>query len=448
MPMQTKSVDMTQGNIASLLVRFAVPLLIGNVFQQLYNTVDCVIVGNVLGKDALGAVGSTTHIIWALIGFFNGFSTGAGVVISQAFGAKKYDDLQKAVHTTLAGTLILGAFMTVFGIVVSPLILRLISTPAEIFVQADVYLKIYFGGIVFLMLYNMGAGILRATGDSKRPLYFLLFSSVLNIGFDVLFVVLFRWGIAGAAYATVLAEIISAAFVLYLLMRTDDVYKLRLRKLQIDIPTLKRIIAIGLPGGISGSITYFSNTFMQRYFNYFGSACTAAWASFSKVDQFSYLPMTSISFSVATFVGQNYGAKQYERIRHGIRVAVRIGLVSIGIISAIVFACAEQCISLFSREPDVIRFGVIFIHAAAPWYFLCCLSMTYSQVMRGLGNVVVPTVTGFCGFVATRQIYLFVVSRVTDSFTFIPYAYPLGWPVALGLGYSYYRYYTKRHLWG
>ena len=444
--MQTKSLDMTQGNIASLLVRFAVPLLIGNVFQQLYNTADCVIVGNVLGKDALGAVGSTTHIIWALIGFFNGFSTGAGVVISQAFGAKNYDDLQKAVHTTLTGTLILGAFMTGIGIAVSPLILRLIATPAEIFVQAEVYLKIYFGGIIFLLLYNMGTGILHAVGDSKRPLSFLLFSSVLNIVFDVLFVVVFRWGIAGAAYATVLAEVISAAAVLFLLFHADDVYRVRLRSFGIDFATLKKIVYIGIPGGISGSITYFSNTFMQRYFNVFGSACTAAWASFSKVDQFSYLPMTSISFSVATFVGQNYGAKNYARIRQGIRVAVRIGLVSIGVISVLVLVLARQCIALFTREPDVIRFGVLFIYAAAPWYFLCCLSMTFSQVMRGLGNVVVPTITGFCGFVATRQIYLFAVSRLTDSFAPIPFAYPLGWPVAFGLGYAYYRWYTKTRL--
>ena len=271
---------MTQGKIVPLLLKFSAPLLLGNLFQQFYNTFDTFIVGRVIGSQALAAIGSTSHFVNTVINFFNGLAIG----ISQFFGAKNFPSLKKAINTTIFSSLIFSLFVTVIQIIISPFILRLISTPPDVLVQANQYLKIYFLGTAALTLYNMGSGILRALGDSTRALIFLVISSVSNIILDILFVVLLGKGIAGAAYATVLSELLSAILVIISLQRLEVKMRLELKHPQIDFLILRKIMKLGLPGAISSSLTSFSNTFMQKYINYFGTSCMAGWAIFSKFD--------------------------------------------------------------------------------------------------------------------------------------------------------------------
>ena len=273
--------DMTQGKIVPLLLKFSAPLLLGNLFQQFYNTFDTFIVGRVIGSQALAAIGSTSHFVNTVINFFNGLAIGAQVVISQFFGAKNFPSLKKAINTTIYASFIFSILATVIQIILSPFVLRLISTPPDVLVQANQYLKIYFLGTAALTLYNMGSGILRALGDSTRALIFLVISSVSNIILDILFVVLLGKGIAGAAYATVLSELLSAILVIISLQRLEVKMRLELKHPQIDFLILKKIMKLGLPGAISSSITSFSNTFMQKYINYFGTSCMAGWAIFS-----------------------------------------------------------------------------------------------------------------------------------------------------------------------
>ena len=302
-----KTRDMTQGTIWKHLLAFALPLMIGNLFQQLYNTVDSIVVGQFVSKQALAAVGSTTSIINMLVGFFSGVSVGAGVIISQRFGAKDPEGVHKAVHTTISLTLIIGLIGTVVGIDLAPIMLTLMKTPQDVFVEAKAYLQIYFGGISGLMLYNMGSGILRAVGDSRRPLYFLVFSSCVNIVLDLLFVLGFHMGVEGVAYATIIAQFSSAALIYFTLYRTHDVHRFQPKKLRIYPEMVRSIIRVGLPAGLQQALTSFSNVFVQGYINSFGTNCVAGWSCYHRIDQFILLPMQSISMASTTFVGQNIG---------------------------------------------------------------------------------------------------------------------------------------------
>ena len=313
-----RDMDMTQGAIWQQIVLFAVPLLIGNLFQQLYNTVDSVVVGNYVGKEALAAVGSVGPIINTLVGFFSGLATGAGVVISQNYGAHDHERLSVAVQTTVALSLISCVLCTVLGVICVPFLLHFMSTPQDVFQEASSYLRIYFMGITGLLMYNIGAGILRAVGDSRRPLYFLCFSALTNLVLDLLFVIGFHWGIEGVAWATVISQVVSAILVFALLIRSDTPYRVKPRQMQIDGRILSQIMRIGLPGGIQTAITSFSNVYVQGYINSFGSSVMAGWASYSKRDQFVMLPMQSISLASTTFVGQNLGAGEVKRAKKGI----------------------------------------------------------------------------------------------------------------------------------
>lgn len=422
---------MTQGKIVPLLLKFSAPLLLGNLFQQFYNTFDTFIVGRVIGSQALAAIGSTSHFVNTVINFFNGLAIGAQVVISQFFGAKNYPGLKKAINTTIFSSLIFSLFVTVIQINISPFILRLISTPPDVLVQANQYLKIYFLGTVALTLYNMGSGILRALGDSTRALIFLVISSVSNIILDILFVVLLGKGIAGAAYATVLSELLSAILVIISLQRLEVKMRLELKHPQIDFLILKKIMKLGLPGAISSSITSFSNTFMQKYINYFGTSCMAGWAIFSKFDQFAILPMHSLASGATTFVAQNYGAKKSERIRDGIKKSFILNFSVISILSLLLIFQANFFASLFSDDTEVIYFAERFIYLTAPFFVLCGFSMLFSNVMRGFGIAFRPTIITFVGFVLFRQIMLLIISQTSNSFTLIALVYPAAWPLVI-----------------
>lgn len=421
--------DMTQGTIWKQLIYFAFPLLIGNLFQQLYNTVDSVVVGNFVSTEALAAVGSVTPIINMLVGFFSGLATGAGVVISQFFGAKNGPMLHKAVHTTLLMTVGLGVIFTFIGIFMTPLMLNLMSTPADVFDGAALYLRIYFGGVLGLMLYNMVSGILRAVGDSKRPLYFLILSSLLNVVLDLAFVLIFHWGIAGVAIATIIAQFISAFLLLVVLARSDEDYKLVLRDLKMDTEILKRIVRIGLPAGLQMAVTSFSNVFVQSYINRFGSACMAGWTSYSKIDQFVLLPMQSLSLSATTFVGQNLGAGNLSRAKKGTRVSMAISVAITAVLTVLLIAFSSQLLMLFNQDENVLYYGNIFIRYLAPFYVICCINQIFAGSLRGAGDATGPMIIMLLSFVVFRQIYLFVGSQFFDSIIFVGLGYPAGWLV-------------------
>ena len=420
---KTSTMDMTKGSIRKEFILFAIPLLAGNIFQQLYNTIDSIIVGQAVGPDALGAVTSVAPAINTLVGFFMGFSTGASVVISHFFGAKQIADLRKAVHTAIMCTLIMGVFMMIFGYYVTPPLLLFMSTPES----ASSYLRIYFLGIIGLMLYNIGSAILRAVGDSVRPLIFLIVTSVMNIILDVIFVVGLHLGVAGAAYATIISQFISAFLTIIVLLRSEEYYNLRLKELSVDRNILKQIIQIGLPAGVQMAIISFSNVFVQSYINGYGRDSTAGWGAYGRIDAFVMLPMQSIALTATTFVGQNAGAGDIDRIKKGIKEALFLAAICTVALVIPEFLAAPKIVSLFNSDPEVIKYGTLFIRMNCFFDILCCSNQTHAGVLRGVGDAKAPMYIMLGSFVVFRQIYLFVCSHITDSIYPITLAYPAGW---------------------
>ena len=433
-----KTRDMTQGTIWKHLLAFALPLMIGNLFQQLYNTVDSIVVGQFVSKQALAAVGSTTSIINMLVGFFSGVSVGAGVIISQRFGAKDPEGVHKAVHTTISLTLIIGLVGTVVGIVLAPIMLTLMKTPQDVFVEAKAYLQIYFGGISGLMLYNMGSGILRAVGDSRRPLYFLVFSSCVNIVLDLLFVLGFHMGVEGVAYATIIAQFSSAALIYFTLYRTHDVHRFQPKKLRIYPEMVRSIIRVGLPAGLQQALTSFSNVFVQGYINSFGTNCVAGWSCYHRIDQFILLPMQSISMASTTFVGQNIGHRDLERTEKGIRTAVMLSIVVTGILIGLVVIFCAPLIKIFNDDPGVVEYGVMFIRLISPFYLIICFNQIYAGALRGAGDAKAPMFIMLFSFVLFRQLYLAIGTQFINTEWFVGLGYPAGWAMCSTLQLLYY----------
>lgn len=435
-----KDVDMTQGVIWKQLLLFALPLMVGNIFQQFYNTVDSIVVGNFVGKEALAAVGSVGPVINSLIGFFMGLATGAGVVISQAYGAKRYEKVSRTVHTTLVLTFCMSILFTVIGTVMTPWMLRLMSTPDDVFGQSSEYLEIYFAGVSGLMVYNMGAGILRAVGDSKRPLYFLVFSACLNTVLDLVFVAGLKMGIAGAAWATVIAQAASAVLVLVVLARSDGAYRLKVRELRMEIPIVKEIVRLGFPAAIQQMITSFSNVFVQSYINGFGSSVMAGWSAYSKIDQFMMLPMQSVALATTTFTGQNFGAKKMVRIKKGTRSALILAEVVTVTFMIPLMVFAAPLVAMFNNETEVLHYGTMFLRILSPFYMLCCINQIYASTLRGLGDTKAPMFIMLGSFVVFRQIYLFTVSHVFGTLLPVAFGYPAGWLLCSLIITFYYRH--------
>lgn len=430
---------MTEGVIWKQLVFFAIPLLIGNLFQQLYNTVDSIVVGNFVSTQALAAVGSTGPIINTLVGFFMGLATGASVVISQYYGARDYKNLRLAVHTTLVMTFVLSIVFTFAGIAIVPAMLRFMKTPDDVFSESVQYLRIYFAGVSGLMIYNVGSGILRAIGDSRRPLYFLCFSSLVNIVLDLLFVLQFNMGIAGVAYATIIAQFASAALILIVLSNKSEPYGIVWREIRASKSIFKVIFRVGLPAGLQQAVTSFSNVFVQSYINVFGSSCMAGWTSYSKIDQFVMLPMQSLSLASTTFVGQNLGAHQLDRAKKGMRTSLYIAIGTTLGLAVLLNIFASQLLQLFNQDPDVLHYGIIFVRFMSPFYVLCCWNQIFSGALRGAGDSTGPMLIMLSSFVVFRQIYLFVASILFDSIYVTALAYPIGWMLCSLLVYIRYR---------
>ncbi len=421
--------DMTEGVIWKQLLEFSIPMMIGLLFQQMYNTVDAIIVGRFVGKEALAAVGSTSTIVNMLVGLCAGLSTGASVVISQSYGAHDNKSLSDAVHTTISVTLVLCVLATGLGLFIVEPMLRIMQTPADVLGAAKEYLSIYFSGIFGLLLYNMGSGILRAVGDSRRPLYFLCFSAVVNTVLDLIFILKFRLGVAGAAYATILAQFLSALLVMFSLSRGDAPYGIHWKKLRFSPAPLKRILSIGLPAGLQQALTSFSNVFVQSYINFFGSACMAGWASYNKIDVFLLIPVQSLALASSTFVGQNYGAGKLPRARAGVKQALFMSLGVTAVLSVLLIAFHRPLLMLFSTDETVLRFGERFITLISPFYVAMCFNQIFAGAVRGVGDGRTPMIVMLSSFVVFRQLYLYVGKLLGGGFLHVALAYPVGWAV-------------------
>ena len=419
---------MTSGSIVKQIILFSLPLMLGNIFQMLYNTVDVFVVGNFVGKEALAAVGSTTMIVNMLVFFFNGFSVGAGVVIAHFFGTRENEKLHDAVETTMAMTLFFCVLFTIIGVLGVKPMLRLMATPDDVFADATTYLTIYFAGIAGLLIYNIGSGILRAVGDTTRPLMFLMLTSLLNIVLDLTFVIVFRLGIAGVAYATILSQFISAILTLILLTRSREVYRLDWRDLHVDRGLLGQIFRIALPTGIQSVITAFSNVFVQSYVNSFGSSVMAGWSCYNKLDQFILLPMQSMSMAATTFVSQNIGAGQRKRADRGTVTTVLMTVGVTAVIALFLFVFAEPAVGLFSKDPSVIEYGALFLHTNVFFLLANCVNHTLAGALRGREDSRGPMIIMLIGFVAIRQTYLFLATRFfANTPRVVGFGYPVGW---------------------
>ena len=434
---------MTQGVVWKQLLSFAVPTMIGLIFQQLYNTVDTIVVGQFVGKEALAAVGSTGPIINMLVSLSAGLSSGAMVIISQHYGAHNDRRLEDAVQTTIVVTFILSMFITLAGVLLVRPMLRMMRTPDDVFGSAVQYLTIYYAGIIGLIFYNMTSGIMRAVGDSKRPLYFLIFSACMNIVLDLLFVVVFKLGVAGVAYATVLSQLLSAVLTLYVLTRTDAPYAIKWNRLRITRPELKRILSIGLPTSVQQAVTSFSNVFVQSYINILGSACMAGWSTYGKLDAFVLVPMQAISLASSTFVGQNYGARQFTRARKGANVSIGLSEVITITLGVIVVSLAPQLMHLFTQDEEVIRYAVLFVRIITPFYVCNVVNQIYAGALRGIGDAIIPTIVMLTSFVAFRQVFLFCNKTLfegTKTYLYgVSLAYPSGWVMCTLLMTIFYR---------
>lgn len=433
-------VNMTEGSIIRHLVVFAAPLLVGNIFQQLYNTVDTWVVGKYVSNEAFSAVGTVGPIINMLIGFFLGLSSGAGVVISQYYGAGKTEEVRKTVHTSLMMTILLGLLFTGLGIALIPGMLALMNTPAEVIPESTAYLTIYFAGVLGLMLYNMGAGILRAVGDSTRPFYYLVVSAVINTVLDLVFVLRFDMGVAGVAWATIIAQGISAVLTLITLLRSDSCIRVSLRALRIHFDMLQKIIRVGIPAALQMAVTSFSNVFVQSYINYFGADCMSGWTAYGKIDTLLMLPMQSLALASTTFVGQNLGLGKVDRAKRGVRIALALSLVTAVILMIPVMVFAPSLVAFFNEKPTVVEYGTMFLRYISPFYILCCFNQIYSGALRGAGNTRAPMVIMLASFVVFRQIYLFVLTHfIVNTILPVSMGYPAGWLVCSLLTCLYYR---------
>lgn len=430
---------MTSGSISKRMVFFALPLMLGNLFQQLYNTVDSLIVGNFLGSSALAAVSSSGSLIFMLIGFLSGISSGAGVVVSRYFGAEDKNGVQRAVHTTVAFGLVAGVLMTAAGVLLSPQILIWMGTPESVMPESITYLQIYFSSSLGFVMYNIFVGVLQAIGDSRHPLYYLMISSVINLALDVLFIEVFHTGVGGAALATVISQVFSAILCFIQLLRTNDSYRLQVTKIRFDSEMLRQIIRIGLPSGVQNSIIAFANVVVQSYINAFGEMAMAGYGAYSKIEGFAFLPINSFTMAMTTFVGQNLGAGQAERTKKGARFGILATVILAELIGIVVFLLAPQLIAAFDSTPEVIRFGVEKTRTAALFYCLLTYSHSVASILRGAGKAIVPMIIMMAFWCVIRVIFLAVSIPLTHDIQMVYMVYPLTWALSSIMFFFYYR---------
>ena len=430
---------MTQGPIWKRITYFALPIFLGNLFQQMYNTADSLIVGNFLGKNALAAVSSTGSLIFMLIGFLSGIAIGAGVVISRYFGGNKLEEMSKAVHTTVAFGLVAGVVMTAVGVGLSPQILRWMDTPENVMYNSQLYLSIYLMGSLGSVMYNVCVGIMQAVGDSRHPLYYLIVSSVVNVVLDLFFNAVLGMGVDGAAWATIIAQYVSAIMCLWRLLRVKDNYRVELRKIRFHWDMLKRVVRFGLPSGVQNSIIAIANVVVQSNINHFGDAAMAGVGAYSKIEGFGFLPITSFTMAMTTFVGQNLGAGQIERTKRGARFGTITSVILAELIGVAVFIFAPQLIAAFDTSPDVIAYGVDKARTSVLFYCLLAFSHAMASILRGAGKAVVPMFVMMICWCIIRVSFLAIAVPLTGSIQMVYWVYPLTWFLSSVTFLWYYR---------
>ncbi len=430
---------MTEGSISKKILLFAFPIFLGNLFQQLYNVVDSLVVGNVLGKEALAAVSSTGSLIFLIVGFIGGIFVGAGVIISRYFGAKNKEKLSIAVHTTIAFGFIAGIIVTIIGIVFTPWFLKLMGTPEDVFVDAVIYLRLYFAGGIGIVMYNACMGIFQAVGDSKRPLYYLIIAASINVVLDILFVAVFDLGVGGAAIATIISQFVSAILGFMKLTKVDGCHKLYIKKIKIDGEMLKSLLKMGFPTGVQNSVIAFANVIVQSNVNQFGSVAMAGSGSFSKLEGFAFLPITSFSVALTTFIGQNLGAKQYQRARDGARFGVMASISLAEIIGILIWLFAPTLIGIFNSEPEVIELGVMRARITSLFFFLLALSHCLSGVLRGAGKTKIPMIVMLISWCVIRITYITIMVKIIPDIRVIFWAYPITWFISSVAFITYYK---------
>ena len=418
---------MTEGNIWKQLILFSIPLLLGNLFQQLYNAVDSVIVGQFVSSQALAAVGSSFPLINLLISFFMGLSVGAGVVVSKYFGARDITKMRNSIHSSIVITVLIGVAMTFIGVLASPIILQWMQTPSDVINDSTTYLQIYFAGILFTMIYNIGSGILRAVGDSKRPLYFLIICSIINVILDLVFIIFFKMGIAGAAYATVIAQGISAFLTMLLLINTSNEYKISFKELKLYPEQTKEIIRVGIPSGIQNAVVAISNVIVQSNINSFGSVAMAGCSACQKLDGFAIMPVLSFSMAFTTFTGQNIGAKRYDRVKQGAKIGLILALSTIICISTILLSFDEQLLSIFSSDSEVIKYGLMMMHTLIPMYFLLTITHALNGIIRGAGKTKVPMIVMIVCWCCMRMAWILTMVPLFNDIQLVFYGWPITW---------------------
>lgn len=422
---------MTEGSIWKKILFFSIPLILGNLFQQLYNTVDSIIVGNYIGSEALAAVGSSGSLINLLIGFCIGASAGAGVVIAQFYGAQDREGVRKAVHTTIAIAIAAGAVLTVVGIVATPILLKAMGTPQEVFDQASIYLKVYFGGILFSVVYNMSAGILNAVGNSKRSLVYLMIAATSNIFLDLLFVVVLKMGIVGAAIATDISQLLSCIFIILFLVRSEDVYRVKLKDIRCYDNLLGKILKIGLPTGVQNIVISLSNVIVQSSVNSFGAVAMAGFAAYIKVDGFNILPVLSFSMAATTFVGQNVGAGRLDRVKKGMYVSVAMGIIYTVCTGILLLTFAPQVIGVFTQNGKVVEYGVYIMKFFCPFYWMLGILHILAGTIRGTGKTMQAMVVFLFSLCIFRVLWIWGAMSVSHKIGGVMLGYPLSWLVGL-----------------
>lgn len=429
---------MTQGNPYSLMVGFALPILLSQIFQQLYNTADAFIVGKCLGTNALAAVTSSGTLIFLMISFVMGTAMGAGVVISRYFGAGKEEEVSRAIHTVLAFGIVSGVVLTIVGVALTPTFLAWMQTDPEVMPEAVEYFRYYFLGSLAMVMYNICRSVINALGDSRRPLYYLIFSSLLNIFLDWLFLAVFRWGVWSAAVATVLSQTGSVVLCMAYLLRKGNIFTVELRKIRFHRDMFSEIVRYGLPSGVQNSVIAFANVIVQSQINSFGKLAMAAYGTQAKIEGFAFLPITSFNMASTTFISQNLGERQYDRAKKGARFSILAAMLLAELIGVCCFAFAPYLIGFFDQTPGVIAFGVQQARTAALFYCLLAFSHSVAAVCRGAGKAFVPMCVMLSVWCVIRILYIILVMRLTGEIGYIYWAYPLTWGISSVIYLIYY----------
>ena len=438
MPSGVSNRQITEGVIWKQILAFFFPILLGSFFQQLYNTVDAIIVGRALGTEALASVGASGPILNLVYGFFIGMSSGATVILSQFYGAGDWDGVKKALHTGMALALTLGMVIAVAGIHLAPQILALIGTPENCMEGAVTYCRIFFGGAAASMVYNMGSGILRAMGDSRRPMIFLIICCFINIAADILFIYVFNMGIAGAALATILSQLISAVLILTVLMKQDDSCKLELKRIRFHKNVLFSILRIGVPGGIQLMMFDFSNLIVQSSINSFGDAAVAAWTAFGKADGMTWQISSALGVSVTTFVGQNFGAQKYDRIRRSVWICIGLGIAMVGGLSVLEFTFRRSLLGIFTTDPEVIRVGTEMMSSIVLFNTIFIFIEIFAGTMRGTGYALQPTLIMCICVCFFRVLWVLMAVDRWHTMTMLCLAYPISWVLCASVFFIFY----------